>query len=263
MPVTKYLRLLLIFVIFAFCYHVLLLYKNGARYTLSRKGIYENFYFSVTTKNSDFSVASVTSSSAAPETVKAEKRILFWTPTPPNCRDCAPFSAFKYGNLIFKQHNCEYQNCFITPNYGNLTEIDPENYDALMFNGRPTIRMGLDELPKRRRGDQVYIFVQLEAAVRFPVCQRYFDDFFNWTVTYRLDSDIPWTYFAVKNADNITVGPNKDIKWDEDSNWKVSDELEGLISNKTELAAWFVSNCYHGDSQRLNFVKKLNEELQR
>lgn len=184
------------------------------------------------------------------------KSIILWTPE--NCSDCAPFKVFKAGNLVFKEHNCEYTNCFIGVKPINRSKFPP---DAIMFNGRVIKHTSIENLPKLRYSHQKYIFVQLESSKRYPVCQEYYDNFFNWTMTYRLDSDIPWTYFRVKTFDNKTIGPRKGLKWLNIKNMKPIDRyLEKKLKNKTKLLVWFVSHC---KSLRSLVIKTLNKELER
>lgn len=257
MAKTKYLRLVILYSVVGLCFYIVLNYCYRARYVLSIK---KQVLWQ------EFEISKVSGQNQSHKQVADIKTILLWTP--PNCWDCKPFPAFKHGNLIFQKHDCEYQNCYIMPSDNNISDIlNPENYDAVVFNGRTILRMRSDDFPKRRRKEQIYIFLQLEAAARFPVCNSYFDDFFNWTLTHRLNSDIPWTYFEVKTKNNVSVAPSENIKWmvnNGDESVTLNDEeLETKLRQKTKFAAWFVSNCVSGNSQRLQFVKKLNKELKR
>lgn len=124
------------------------------------------------------------------------KTILVWTKF---CNgSCAPFDLFKNGKLQTPP-NCPYQNCYVTKINKYFNETNPLRYDAILFHGTSIKDVNSTDLPQQRDPKQNYIFVQLEAADRYPVCQPFFDYFFNWTMTYKLFSVIPWTFFKVSN----------------------------------------------------------------
>lgn len=187
------------------------------------------------------------------------KYILLWTPT--DCVNCVPFHAFGNGRISFKRLNCPYTNCHITPNRTLLG--DYTKFDAILFNGRQVIDMTAEDLPTIRSQKQIYVFVQLESADRFPVCSGIFDDFFNRTFTYRLDSDFIWSYLRVVLLNGTVVGPSSTMKWIASKDMKKIDEdLSNKLKFKKKAAAWFVSNC-RTRSRREDFAKFLRKELQR
>lgn len=193
----------------------------------------------------------------------ASIRILLWHP--PNCSNCRPFDTFGTGNHIFAKCKCNYTNCFIYNNYEELSNIRNEtSYDAIVFNGRNTAILNEKNLPKRRLKRQIYIFAQVESSERFPVCQKTFDDFFNWTMTFRLDSDIPWPYFKIKSIDNKTLGPKDNMPWLKPHEMDEIDyDYNTRLSKKSRIAAWFVSNCQTAISGREEYVRKLSDRLNR
>lgn len=192
-----------------------------------------------------------------------KKYILLWEP--PFVASSRPFKYFNVGNKMFKKFNCRYTNCYILKNYQKLNKIrNASNYDAIMFNGKYLNRLTLDFLPKQRHPRQVFIFVQLEGADRFPVCPAYYDSFFNMTITYRLDSDIPWTYFKILNTiENTVVGPASSV------DWIPYEDMEGLNENdrleletKKRIGA-FVRNCLTAEVGLDLYVKSLSDRLLR
>lgn len=91
----------------------------------------------------------------------------------------------------------------------------------------------------------MWIFYVLESPVnlRPSVYER---DIFNWTATYRYDSDIVtpyerWTYYdpAVKQFNT----------WD-----------RNYAANKTKKVAWFVSNC-RTQNRRLQYAQELSKYI--
>lgn len=188
-------------------------------------------------------------------------KILLWS-RDPYCVGCKPFDAFKTGNTVFKENACEFTNCYIQ----YKRQYPAIVFDAIIFNGRPIMRMQENNLPPRRKSKQIYIFLSLESPDRFPICHDRYDNYFNWTMTYRLDSDLPWPYFKVNSVDtNNIIAPNQHgVQWiqSRDMN-EIGDQLKLDLSGKTKLAVWFVSNCHGAVSGRKEFVNKLNNELVR
>lgn len=190
-----------------------------------------------------------------------KKYILLWEP--PFVASTRPFKYFDVGNKIFKKLNCRYTNCFIRKNYQNLNQIkNATNYDAIMFNGKYLNKLTPDYLPKKRHPRQMYVFVQLEGADRFPVCPLHYENFFNLTITYRLDSDIPWTAFKVLTAiENATVGPHRFMEWMYYEDMELLNENDrGQLDTKHRMGA-FVSTCLTEEVGIDKYVKSLSDWL--
>jgi alpha-1,3-fucosyltransferase len=87
-------------------------------------------------------------------------------------------------------------------------------------------------------------------------------EFFNWTMTYRRDSDINLPYFIVVKKKE----PMKELDWRKVSfvkmktNFSLSQEVSKMISSKNKTAAWFVSNC-QTVSKREVYVKRMQEHI--
>lgn len=117
------------------------------------------------------------------------KYILIWKPS-----FYTPFYS-PAGQQRFIESNCEHQNCFVTGDKKYLPDIT--EFDAIIFNVRHMQSFRHSDVPIERSPKQIYIFYAMESAEYFPVCDTEYDGFFNWTMTYRLESDIPVTYFEV------------------------------------------------------------------
>lgn len=178
------------------------------------------------------------------------KYILLWTRN-----DYAPFYYLGNGQRAFLKNNCSVVNCYVTANrsfFGsNLTK-----FDAIAFNGR---NMKPTDLPRVRSRHQKYIFFDMESADNYPVCSEKFEGFFNWTSTYRLDSDVPYPYILIRDRNGDIVGPNRKMRW-KDNMEPVRHEFDKRIENKTKAAAWFVSHC-KTRSNRRGFVEALGSAL--
>ncbi|KAI8440869.1 hypothetical protein MSG28_009172 [Choristoneura fumiferana] len=95
----------------------------------------------------------------------------------------------------------------------------------------------------------------MESSDNQPICDSILDGFFNWTATYKLNSDIKLPYMLIRNKSGHIVGPSVDMTWDNDM-----PEYNETSKNKTRAAAWFVSHC-HTRSKREKYAEKLESEL--
>ncbi|CAG9566312.1 unnamed protein product [Danaus chrysippus] len=178
------------------------------------------------------------------------KNILQWT-----SGDLAPFNFMGEGNSAFIKNQCKYTNCFVIDHKTHLS-MDPGDFDAIAFNGRDLNNL---QIPKVRTIEQKYIFGAMESADNYPICNPIFDGFFNWTWTYRLDSDFRFGYITIYDMNGTVVGPAVNMKWPEVLE-PVSDELKDTLSKKKKAGAWFVSNC-NSKSKREIFMNFLQNEL--
>lgn len=180
------------------------------------------------------------------------KYILLWT-----TQDIDPFRSFEEGQRVFIKNNCSDINCYVT-NDKNFFSGNISRFDVVAFHGR---HMLSSQLPTKRSPNQKYIFFNMESSDNFPVCEPEFDSFFNWSSTYKLDSDIPYPYFIIKNKLGEVVGPQTNMRWPHKFP-EVDDVLAAKLTNKSTTAAWFASNCY-SRSGRDSLVQRLNRALRR
>jgi len=187
--------------------------------------------------------------------VQKLKHILYWTPY-----FMAEDWQFGFGSKPFRK--CPQPNCAVT-NKGRA-----ENFDAILFHsfysshkvaGRIIQLKGPNQ--RRRREDQHYVFVAKESPAHDKHKEwKKYSNYFNWTMTYRLKSDIPIIYgwLSLKGKEESSVA----------SSWltphhthpSVVDRLVGLPKNK--LAVWLVSNCdTKRDSRREEFVRLLKKHI--
>lgn len=179
--------------------------------------------------------------------------ILMWTRA-----NESPFTVMEMEHQSFIHRNCKYQNCFITDNkqfFGDLRD-----FDVVLFNS-VTMAEGI-KLPSNRTENQLYIYVSIESPMNFPIAPLY-NGFFNWTWTYRLDSDINFAYIAVRDKNGKVVGPKENMHWiDIQMMKRTSKYIKSKLQKKHTAAAWFVSHC-ETSSQRAHFVQNLTNELER
>ncbi|XP_068631944.1 alpha-(1,3)-fucosyltransferase C-like [Battus philenor] len=184
------------------------------------------------------------------------KYILRWTSS-----KNVPFVYMGEGRNGFIERNCTYTNCYVTGDRSYLGEYD--KFDVIAFAGPEVIRMNQHNLPTKRSPHQKFVFATIESADNYPVCSNKFDGFFNWTWTYKLQSEAKWGYIVIRDKENKIIGPKTIMHWPKLQEMDpVKDEFKTKLETKSKAAAWFVSNCY-SRSGRERFVKELQEHLKK
>ena len=120
-------------------------------------------------------------------------------------------------------NNCPFTNCVLT-NQRRLVNRS----SAVIFHIRELADRPDKSVPLYRSPNQYYVFYLQEAPPHTGMLLDQYEDFFNLTFTYRLDSDIP-----------------SDIYWRRYSPtlWKDASDFKEAWSKKTHFAAIFVSYC--------------------
>ncbi|CAG2178873.1 unnamed protein product, partial [Oppiella nova] len=121
------------------------------------------------------------------------------------------------GRIKFVADKCPVDRCSLSANANDAPEAD-----AIFFKER-------FQWPKHRRpAHQIWILFLLECPLHTQLFRNLGAGVFNWTATYRHDSDIVAPYEKF-----VSYSRNKP-KQTTQKNW-------GL--GKTKQVAWFVSNC--------------------
>ncbi|KAK3587521.1 hypothetical protein CHS0354_004801 [Potamilus streckersoni] len=137
-------------------------------------------------------------------------------------------------------HKCKQTNCIIINNRSLLLESN-----ALIFNvNGANFPIKPPRNPLQRNQNQVWIFFGLESPQHYWY-HRYrspeWKSMFNWTMTYRLDSDIPHPYGVLLTKSNPT-----------DRDYRT------IFRAKKKFAVWIVSHC-GAVSRRDAFVRLLQK----
>lgn len=164
---------------------------------------------------------------------KQTKRILLWD----------DFYLIWYRNKsVFRKINCPIKNDMFFYEWIPYN-VRPSYFDAIIF---PPKNLTREFRPSVRTRSQIYIFTSLTSSRMAPVCNEFNDNFFNWTLTYKLDSNIPWTYFSIRNSFGDIVAPSVDVAWEDNylhTSTPIKPTLKRILSRKTKAAVWIVTFC--------------------
>lgn len=185
--------------------------------------------------------------------------ILQWTRVSQSSWDSWSFWYLETGQKSFVSRNCSYQNCFITPDRTYLDNI--LDFDVLLFNivdiRNPHFLK--KNMPSNRSESQLYVFVASEPAVLAPI-SSFYNGFFNFTWTYRFESDIFHPFFVVKNSIGEVIGPKPNVTW---LNYKylapTNKSIIRKLHTKRVAAVWVTAACREHPNS--NFIHKLINEL--
>lgn len=159
--------------------------------------------------------------------------------------------------------NCPINKCQI---FHKRDYLNIGDYDAILFHGN---ELNEYEMPLKREMKQFYVYVNLESPANRAIPYKYNEGYFNLTMTYRLDSDIPWTYNLIEDVKSGKfVAPSRDVDWSASRNYtsveKAVDETPSaildIVRGKSKLVTWFVSNCY-AKSGRMEYVQELSKHI--
>ena len=100
--------------------------------------------------------------------------------------------GWKFGEEKFISEGCPESRCFLTSNRNYLSSVS--EFDAIMFHQR-TIQ--LKKVPAKRRPEQRYVHWMIESPANDNydlTPAKHLAGFFNWSMSYRLDSHFPKPY---------------------------------------------------------------------
>lgn len=179
----------------------------------------------------------------------------------------------KMGSSMFK--HCPVSNCFITNNAQELNSIS--YFDAILFHLADIEKLKPEQHPKElnRSPHQRYVMFFLEPPsvhwVERLILRLRLNYSFNWTMTYRLDSDIPIPYgWIVPKLGNVSHVPSIGETGHWAQNYDPTQFADSLQTNSQEFralakrpraVAWIVSHC-NSNSDREKYVNELQKHIQ-
>jgi len=175
------------------------------------------------------------------------KSILLW-----NSPHRIETSSFGFGREAFVLNNCSVTQCEI---FTNRSALPFEQYDAVVMNMHEIHLTTMPEDEKFQRSQhQRYIFLTQESPQTMPMNPETFLDYFNWTMTFRLDSDIPFLY------GRITPKPSapKDATYVDQMIRETHNWTKNYATGKNKTVVWMVSHC-DTHSLRETYVQELKK----
>ena len=218
----------------------------------------------------DFPSTSETAAGSAAVKDLATKQILFYT-TYWRQHDF----QFGKGSKPFHDYGCPVKNCRVSSMQSlnqSATTSAFRNFDAVLFSVQAHDQFDIRQHQARiglwRSPHQRFVFFMMESQA-FPI--RSLGDmnsFFNWTMTFRWDSDIPRPYGWFEEIDEKAAPfyPHKPEHWIQYDEQKFRQSLPSRPESFYDLArrpgkvAWIVSNC-DTDSKREDYVFNLRKYL--
>lgn len=176
------------------------------------------------------------------------KRILFWNDA---------YGSRDYGIGVgvegFQRLNCPVSRCYAT---ANRTWTAVEDFDAIVFHLRTYLKSDRPD-PSKRKASQRYVLWSLESPQYNMQDIPPLNGIFNWTFTYRLDSDVVQPYGWIEPTGAFGMKPR--VKEIEPAlHAAMADTSRG--AGKSKLIAWFVSNC-DTKSKREHYVEALRKHV--
>ncbi|XP_017062887.2 LOW QUALITY PROTEIN: alpha-(1,3)-fucosyltransferase C [Drosophila eugracilis] len=139
------------------------------------------------------------------------------------------------------EFRCPVYQCEITNQHEFLPAV--QLYDAIVFHTAemfPLIR----QVPSNRSPHQAYVFALMEPPGETKHRLDDEGDFYNLTMTYRLDSDIVWPYGTLVDIDtDAVIAPSVRPHWRKPPDSFNNSVIWNFWPKKTKMAAWFVSHC--------------------
>jgi alpha-1,3-fucosyltransferase len=162
------------------------------------------------------------------------KSILIWNS--PNLIETA---VFGFGHDPFVKHECEVSDCTV---FDSQSALPLNEYDAIVMH---MCLIWLSDLPDfQRKFNQRFIFLSAESPASIS---RSLPDivnmtnFFNWTMSYRLNSDIQLLYGRIEPKATAPKTPEETRRLIKATELQKSNK--NFAKKKTRMVAWMVSHC--------------------
>ena len=165
---------------------------------------------------------------------------------------------------------CMYKNCNLI-----VSTITKGAHAVVLQGSRPT-----RPLPVRENERQIFVFASLETPLylsQINLKSSVWNDFYNWTMTYRTDSDVPYLYgyivpyfqeksrvFTELEAAHFDLRKRQYIEYEEEvfirPTGLENKDYVAIFRQKNITAAWLVSHC-NTASRREGYVKVMQNTI--
>ena len=147
----------------------------------------------------------------------------------------------KARKVDFSKCECPCELDFFIFNTTQNVTYDPFGGDAVLFQLNKLLAM---KYPPLKRDGQVFVGVEREATPKSDIPLQNFEYVFNWTMTFRQDSDIFYPYGRIFERSSIPAAKN----------------YSEIFKRKKKGIVWFVSDC-NTRSKREVYAQELNKYI--
>jgi alpha-1,3-fucosyltransferase len=184
------------------------------------------------------------------------KSILFW-----NAPRRAEMTIFGTGHDTFVQHGCPVSDCEIVNSPHQYPDRPLDSYDAIVFNFNDEFWLPNKMPIFNRRPHQRFIFFTQEPPPSLkPLNISRYRNYFNWTMTYRMDSDVRLLYGRILPKPSAP-------KTSQEIEARIRESTQQLTLNrrkdnrkKKKLVAAMISHCTT-DGQREKYINQLRKHI--
>lgn len=153
------------------------------------------------------------------------------------------------------------QNCLITRHFQRIPE---KNFDVVLFVGEDDVVRYVQSIESTRTPNQIYAVILAEPPHIVPDLSS-LGNKINWTVGYRTDADVKFSYGSVFDKQTKNEVPY-DPMWRGFDDMKMSDYIQNsnipqIVRGKSKMVAWFVSNCNKVKSNRMALAEALGKHI--
>lgn len=163
------------------------------------------------------------------------------------------------GQSVFINYNCTYINCYLASNK-YLLNGDYRNFDAIILNASIFTSWDVKNIPDRRSTRQKFVFYSELPSDSAPMCNICAENYFNWTWTYKLSSDILRPLIEVRNMNNEIVAPRENVKW---INNVMPSKLNNFEMGRVKKDVVCIINNCQKRNETIEFAKRLKAILDR
>jgi len=162
-----------------------------------------------------------------------KKTILIW-----NSAHRIETAAFGFGHEPFVKHGCEISDCILFDNATSPDLLPTEDYDAIVLHMHELWITGHPNYNRQKY--QRLIFLTQEAPTTMAIDVNEMSNYFNWTMSYRFNSDIQLLYGRIHPGPTAPKSQEETHQMIEDM--RIS-SAKNYATHKTQQVAWMVSHC--------------------
>ncbi|XP_046449216.1 alpha-(1,3)-fucosyltransferase C-like [Daphnia pulex] len=179
---------------------------------------------------------------------RKNKTILIWNS--PQILDTAPFGL---GHEPFIAHGCEVSDCIV---FDQPKILPLEEYDAILVHVHELWKTRMPDFHRQKH--QRFVFLTQESPNSMHTIDvTKMGNFFNWTMSYKLNSDVQLLYGRIHPESTAPKTLEETHRMTEAMHLP---SARNYAANKTRLVVWMASHCAT-NSLRETYVKELSKYI--